>query len=256
MKSMRISLLAILFSVPILAWMAPLPAWAWGYGDRSHSGYGHYGHGYSGKNRQHHYQKYRYHRHGYRHYKHYGYRGHYRYYDRDRYDSAYNERYRGDAYTTTLTGGWDLLKTGRSGDALRSFGATAQTNPSNGLPKVGYALAAADLGRLDRGAWAMRRALHVDPDALHRVNVEAGLRSKVAHLIRQYEYSDLYKTGDEDAYFMVSALHYLIGDYEASKKGIERANRELHSTGNLSRLIEQGAGTPDRSGGKVDEGNY
>ena len=129
------------------------------------------------------------------------------------------------------------MKTGRAGEALRSFSVTAQANPSNGVPKVGYALAAADLGRLDTGVWAMRRALRLDPDSLHLVNGDASLRSKVEHLVQRYENSDLNRTGDGDAYFMLAALYYLLGDYEASKRWIEQANDGPTSTENLHRLI-------------------
>ena len=162
------------------------------------------------------------------------YSGHSKY-KYDRYAGHKKRPYAG----ASLDNGWDLLAGDRAGDALHHFSAAAQANPASGLPKVGLAMAAADLGHLGRGVRAMRRAMRVDPDAIHYVDGQNGLRYKVEHLIQRYQGSDLYSAGDADAYFMLAALHYILDDLQASKKYAEQAGDGATSTRNLYRLIDR-----------------
>jgi hypothetical protein len=140
-----------------------------------------------------------------------------------------------------LAFGWDLLRQDLSGRALRVFGDVAEAYPLNGEPKVGYAIAAAETGRLSKGVWAMRRALQYDPDALDYVSLDYVLRVIVKDLIGRYKYWNDYGVREIDSYFMVAAFHYLLGEWDASEKAMDRV-RYLKdysvSAKNLRHLIQ------------------
>ena len=131
-----------------------------------------------------------------------------------------------------LTGsGWVHLREGRPAKALDVFAREAPHHPSDGAIKVGYALATAARGDRSRGAWAMRRALLTDPNALHYIHLDDKLRPLVRRLISAYAHSP------PDT-FMLAALHYLLRDGEAARKAIHQASGDrAASTKNLARLI-------------------
>ena len=140
--------------------------------------------------------------------------------------------------------GWELLREHRAADALDVFGETAQANPSSGGPKIGYALAAAELGRLDRGIWAMRRALRFDPDSLHYVTIDDGLRPMVERLTARYDEADQVEVKWADSHFMLAVLHYLLGNYDTAQDSIEQAMNAKDksvSARNLLQLIKESA---------------
>lgn len=134
--------------------------------------------------------------------------------------------------------GWDLLKAGRAGEALHRFGAAVRANPSDGIPKVGFSLAAANLGHLGEAVWVMRRALLTDPGSLDRIDGAATLQTGMEEVILRYRDTDLFRSGDADVYFMLAALYYMLDDLEASKKYVEKAGDGTASSRNLYRLIE------------------
>ena len=142
-----------------------------------------------------------------------------------------------------LDEGWNLLRRGRPAEAADVFGRLCQASPSEGMPKVGYALAAAELGRLDKGIWAMRRALREDPESLQYVTIDQQLQPKVEAMLKRYQQSDKFDDSSDGA-FMVAALHYLLGDMAAAQKAMERgggSHDTYTSAANLKRLIEQGS---------------
>ncbi len=144
--------------------------------------------------------------------------------------------------------GWDLLAEGNDSAALREFASQAESNPRKGGPKVGYALAAAGLGDLSRGVWAMRRALHYDPQGAHYVPIGDRLRPRVQQVIERYRALGADRT---DAAFMLSALHYLQRDLPAARSAIDvaRAAGDRHSsTRNLTRLIADEVEAQARAG--------
>jgi len=251
--------LLIAFTTAVLFMAAPAQAGGYihfGLGHHSsHYGYGHsYGYGYSYPYYGLH-SYYGYGHHGYDHHSYgypgYGYSnyGHHYYgyntpYDSDddySSDSTYQNRTydRGGSHTAT---GWTLLGNNQASAALTDFGRQAQASPSKGAPKVGYALASADLGQLDKGVWAMRRALRTDPHALHYVTLDQPLDAKVGQIIRQYEKKLDYSSRDGDAAFMLASLHYLRRNIEAARTNINQAMLARHvstSTINLKNLIDQ-----------------
>jgi len=195
-----------------------------------HNYYG-YGHGYG-----HHSYGY-----GYPIYRHHGY-GYARQYGDDYSSSADYRNQNYERRNNNSGNGWTLLGNNQASAALTDFGKQAQASPSKGGPKVGYALASAQLGRLDKGVWAMRRALRIDPRALHYVTLDTRLDAKVEYIIRQYEKQLAYSRRDSDAAFMLASLHYLRRNLEAARSNIDQAMQARHihtSTKNLLSLIDQ-----------------
>lgn len=118
--------------------------------------------------------------------------------------------------------GWNALARGRALEALRYFGRQAQANPRQGESKVGYALAAASAGDLERGSWAMRRALRYDPDALHYLQLDSELQEDLSGLIERYQ-GMLTGDNNNDTVVMITALHYLRGDISSAEQSMEAA---------------------------------
>ena len=236
---------------------------------------GYYGHGAKHRyryNRRHyrskHYRPKRLYRYGFSARYGYGTQGYYRYPYSHRYyyrfypaSIYYNKRYqnvyrdnsddsgfdgRAD-YREDYARGWNLLRDDRPAEALQAFGHYAQANPSEGMPKIGYALALAELGRLDKGIRAMRRALQEDPEALPYVPIDEKLRPKVIRTKGRYEQSDQFFDNDPGGSFMLAALYYLLDDMDAAQKAMER-NMDSYDTStgakNLQRLIEEESQVP------------
>ena len=137
---------------------------------------------------------------------------------------------------------WHLLAQDRPRDALAEFSRRARSDPDNGMPKVGYALASALSGDLTKGVWAMRRALRADPQSLSYVTIDDELRPKLEQLVHQYQQPPADSTQHPDAAFMRASLHYLLRDTNTAHQAIARA---LHagdssaSATNLKQLIEE-----------------
>jgi hypothetical protein len=183
----------------------------------------------------------------------YGYRYYYRPYPASLYYyNAYQDDYRDSSddassdgsidYQEDYARGWNLLREDRAAEALQAFGYYAQANPSEGMPKVGYALALAELGRLEKGIRAMRRALQENPEALPYVAIDEKLRPKVERTKGRYEQADRFFENDPGGSFMLAALYYLLDDLDAAQKAMERnidSSDTSTSAKNLKRLIEE-----------------
>jgi hypothetical protein len=210
---------------------------------------GYYRHGFYGR--------YGYGKYGYYRYP-YGHRYYYRQYPASLYYyNAYQDDYRDSSddagsdgsidYQEDYARGWNLLREDRPAEALQAFGHYAQANPSEGMPKVGYALALAELGRLDKGIRAMRRALQENPEALPYMAIDEKLRPKVERTKGRYEQSDQFSGNDSGGSFMLAVLYYLLDDMDAAQKAMER-NIDSYDTStsakNLKRLIEEESQVP------------
>jgi hypothetical protein len=210
-------------------------------GSYRHGFYGRYGYG-----------KYGYHRYPY------GHRYYYRPYPASLYYyNAYQDDYRDSSddagsdgsidYQEDYARGWNLLREDRPAEALQAFGHYAQANPSEGMPKVGYALALAELGRLDKGIRAMRRALQENPEALPYMAIDEKLRPKVERTAARYEQAEQFSGNDPGGSFMLAALYYLLDDMDTAQKAMER-NIDSYDTStsakNLKRLIEEETQVP------------
>ena len=225
----------------------PKPRVKYGHYGRRHGIYRGYGHRYRG------YYGY-YGRYGYGHKRYYPYPYRYGYYYKSYgkshyYDIGYPDDYQVESYYSAnenagagYANGWNLLRTGRPAEAADVFGQLAQENPAKGNPKIGYAVAAAELGDLDKGIWSMRRALRSDPEALRYVAVDDQLRPKVERVVRRYEQSPRYQREDPGGSFMLAALYYLMGDLDAAQGAIKRnlsSDDTSTSAENLKRLIAE-----------------
>ncbi len=221
------------------------------YGSRHHGYYGYSGYGHYGYSRHYRYRKYG--SHGYYPKKHYR-----RQYYPSRYYATYPKFYNYSAPVYTQLNNasngsrlsskqsegvnslaWLTLVQGKYSEALSIFAKEAQSNPNSGIPKVGYALATAIGGDLERGIWAMRRAFQIDPDSLHYLQLDKNGHLLIDNLIGQYSSQ---KNRTDDQTFMLSALHYLKHDYAVAKKSIVNVNKygnKSSSSTNLERLIEQ-----------------
>jgi hypothetical protein len=147
--------------------------------------------------------------------------------------------------TVSVTGqSWPLLREGRYQQALEQFSAESQLSPTDGLPKVGYALAAAGQGDLNRAVWAMRRAMRIDPQAIHRVSLGDAMREQLAGAIDSYV-MPLPGDGvsDKDSAFMVACLHLIAGETLPAADAIDRAiaaGDNSEEAQQVSRLIAAG----------------
>jgi len=193
--------------------------------------YGHYGHDYG-----HHYYGSHYYT---PYYGHYSYPYSYGYSSYSHESHVYNNQ-EGTRITHSRDG-WKLLKDNHPKDALNAFAIEAQNNPAKGMPKVGYALASAETGQLDRGVWAMRRALRFDPESLHYMTVDQSLQPRIKELIHRYDY-DSASAKATDAAFMRASLHYLLRESVEAKHAMDQvvqAHDDTVSARNLKKLIHE-----------------
>jgi len=140
--------------------------------------------------------------------------------------------------------GWTTLADGDYLTALSDFGGAARANPEAGLPKAGYALASASAGDLAMGIRAMRRAFRFEPDALQALAEKPAVHPTIDALIEQYQYDSPEQGARRDDAFMLAALHYLKGDFEAADAAAARAAEHGDNTPsfrNLSRLLAAGS---------------
>ncbi len=119
--------------------------------------------------------------------------------------------------------GWQLLAEGRVRDARYYFGDQARLNPTDAVPKFGYALSVAVSGDLVRAEWAMRRAFTADPASLHYVEFDESVRTEMDQLVVRYK-SQMDAAGNNasDA-FMLAALNFLGHDHQPAKEYIDLA---------------------------------
>lgn len=127
---------------------------------------------------------------------------------------------------TKYADNWDALAQGSYHSALRGFGDEATAQPRKGTPKIGYALASAMSGDLDRGAWAMKRALKYDPESLNYLQLDAEFKPVLEDLIGRYE-----TQSHADAVLMTASLHFLNGDSGAAGQTLAQYGQYRNETG-------------------------
>ena len=219
--------------------LSTAPARAWSYGHYGGHHYGYYG-GYYKPYRSHHYSGY------YRHYPYYG--SSYRRYRHNSYSEPDYTTSNSNQYSSVVASastvnadndhGWTLLAGGEQSSALKTFSTQAQNDPKNGTLKVGFALATAETGDLDRGVWAMRRAVRIDPDALHYLTLDKNVQGIVKKLIHRYEDDGYHTLEATDRDFMIASLYYLLHNAEAADRVLP--DQDTHTSAqNLDRLIQQ-----------------
>lgn len=131
--------------------------------------------------------------------------------------------------------GWDALIDGHNQTAMTVFAIQSQQQLTSGIPKVGFALAAASNGELERAAWSMHKAVKHDPFALNQVKQQANLDKLVTNLKQQYQLAAATQRQTEHYHFMLASLSYLQSDLVAMKTHLGRSG-ESQSTRNLAKL--------------------
>jgi len=198
--------------------------------------FGHYGHDYG----DHYYGSHYYTPYYEPYYGHYSYPYSYGYSSYSHESHVYNQHQEGDRITHS-SDGWKLLRDNHPNDALNAFAIEARNHPAKGMPKVGYALASAETGQLDRGVWAMRRALRFDPESLHYMTVDQTMRIRIRALIHRYDY-DSSSAKATDAAFMRASLHYLLRESAEARHAMDQAmqaNDDTVSSRNLNKLLHE-----------------
>ena len=138
--------------------------------------------------------------------------------------------------------GWKYLKDGRYEAARAAFNRRAQLYPYWGQPRVGAAIANGVLDNHRQAVRAMRRALRFDGPAINDVPRADQLSDLFNELTEHYEDIIDRAPGTVDAYFMLSALHYLRGDDSKAAGYIQDAidyGGGRTSTDMLERLTSQ-----------------
>ena len=141
--------------------------------------------------------------------------------------------------------GWDWLERGYAEKAMDIFAIQSQQDLNAGMPRIGFAIAAAINGDKERGTRSMRKALEIDPDSLRYIKITQGLQPAVDDLSHEFELLTLgeYKRPDES--FMLATLSYLQKDYETAHRVISASILDgdySDSSRNLKRLIDRELG--------------
>jgi len=159
-------------------------------------------------------------------------------------DPHEGQRHRERVEKQSRTGGshpdhaWARLAHGEARAALRSFAKLAPAAPRTAGPKVGYALALAELGRHDKAARAMRRALRIDPEGVRYLTVPEPVHEHLGDLAETYHHHAERDSG-ADSMFMAAALHYLRDEPKQAHVLLAHVDRhdEPLSTTNLRKLV-------------------
>ncbi len=150
----------------------------------------------------------------------------------------------GTASGPSPVGAWRDLSTGNAERALLQFAELTQAEPDRSGPKVGYALAAAAVGRDDTAAWAMRRAfVSRDVDAIGFLADPQGLRPLLDQVAQQWSSrpASTSALSESDRWFMVAAVEYLRHNEGAAREALERSvagGSVPPSAANLRRLLD------------------
>jgi len=130
--------------------------------------------------------------------------------------------------------GWELLSQGDAREARRSFDRAREAFPSDGLPRVGYAIASGLVDRADEAVSEMRRVLREDPDALDEVPQDEALMVEVQRLIDAMNVRFQDSNDDVDALFMMASLRYVMDEdaraYLAIDIALDRGDRDRSAT--------------------------
>ncbi len=140
-------------------------------------------------------------------------------------------------YFYDLNEGWDWLAKDNAGYALDIFAIQSQQNLNSGIPKVGFAIAAASNGDTDRATRAMRKAIRIDATALDKININ-NIKPTIEALSENYKLILNNNTNNTDNAFMIAVLAYLQQDYATANDMITE-NDQSQSAINLRELIKR-----------------
>jgi hypothetical protein len=154
------------------------------------------------------------------------------------YPSSYNRNVGKPVYPYGDKEGWDSLARGNTRHALDIFAVQSLQDLNSGIPKVGFALAAAANGEMDRGIRAMRKAIRSDPASLNKVIINKNIEPTIESLYEDYKLALQNEEGHSDKSFMVATLSYLKQDYATANNVISENDRS-QSANNLRKLIDK-----------------
>jgi len=137
---------------------------------------------------------------------------------------------------------WSLLAEGNAAAARTAFARLAESRPTAGEPKLGYALATAMQEDHDEAVWAMRRAVRFGGAELASLQPSGELAAEIDSLAQRYSGEGEAYLPAADASFLTASLRYVTGQTEAAKqaclKAMEQGDRS-ESTLALRGLIDQ-----------------
>lgn len=143
--------------------------------------------------------------------------------------------------------GWDAFAAGDAREARRLFARAIDLRPHDGLPHIGYALAAAALDRNADAIASMRNAMRIDPAALREIPQTDAVLTQVETLLGRFEMLALQNPQDLDVQFMIAALRFVLGEHEpallAADRVIDGGDRDA-SASNLRQIILQKLNAP------------
>ena len=140
-------------------------------------------------------------------------------------------------YSYDVNEGWDWLAKGNADYALDIFAIQSQQNMGSGIPKVGFAIAAATNGDTNRATRAMRKAIRIDATALDKININ-NIKPTLEALSENYNLILNNNKNNIDNTFMIAALSYLQQDYATANDMIAE-NDQSQSAINLRELIKK-----------------
>ncbi|MHC5005513.1 MAG: hypothetical protein ACYTJ0_20615 [Planctomycetota bacterium] len=136
---------------------------------------------------------------------------------------------------------WEMLGHGQPEEALDAFSCHVEVSALNGVPRVGFAIAAGQLGHHDLAVQSMRDALAIDPESLLYVPITDRLAAQIEALVADYDDiarhdrgkaiyyydpdSDSWRRGpaDADALLMIAALRFILGQDDVALYAIDIA---------------------------------
>ena len=136
--------------------------------------------------------------------------------------------------------GWGWLAKGNASYALDIFAIQSQQDMNSGIPRVGFAIAAATNGEMDRATRAMRKAIRIDANALDKININ-NIRSKIETLSEDYKLMLKNNKNNPDNFFMVATFSYLQQDY-ATAGNLIAEDDHSQSANNLRELLAKKEG--------------
>ncbi len=131
--------------------------------------------------------------------------------------------------------GWEALDNQNYLKAMRIFAIQSQQNLSSGVPKIGFALATAANGELERGIWSMQRALKQDPNALEKIRAHNHSKQLLNQIHFSYEQSA--QLDNQQSHFMMAAISYMNNEFMMAAEEISLGGNDL-STNKLATIID------------------
>lgn len=133
--------------------------------------------------------------------------------------------------------GWDKLAKGDAGHALDIFAVQSQQQLHNGVPRIGFALAAAAIGDRDRGMRAMRKAVSMDPNALQNLTLNPDVFATIDFLQGEYSRAIQSDNNNTDDAFMLATLSVMKNDFATAQELMNNTDTS-NSAKNLRELLE------------------